>query len=52
MDYTITAKVKLSIIADSSQEADNLGLEYLMGIMSMQEVEILDIEENPDDDSL
>lgn len=47
MEFTVTAKVKVSIIADTRQEADSEALSYLQSIMSMVEVEILDIQEEP-----
>ena len=45
MEYIVTAKVEVSIIADSPGEADMEALDYLQSTMSIQSVEIEDIQE-------
>lgn len=48
MEFVVTAKVGLSIIADDRTEADSNALDYFLGIMGITSAEILDIEEVPD----
>lgn len=53
MEYIVTAKVGLSIIADDRTEADRNALDYFLGMMGITTAEILDIEElrdHEDDD--
>ncbi len=49
MDYTVTMKVKLSLVADSRLEVDSDAIHYCMGLMCVTGAEVLDIEVAPDD---
>lgn len=44
-EYIVTAKVEVSIMADSPSEAGVEALDYLQGRMSVQRVEIQDVRE-------
>ena len=48
MEYIVTVKAEVSIIAESVSEADNSALEYCQGLMGFGEVEVLDIHEVPE----
>jgi predicted dinucleotide-binding enzyme len=45
VEYIVTAKIEVSIIADTPEEADLEALDYLQGTMSIQEVKIEDVRE-------
>ncbi len=49
-EFVVTVKAEVSIIADSRTEADSEALNYFLGIMSIGEVEVLDIHEVPEAD--
>lgn len=45
MEYIVTAKIEVSIIADSPEEADLEALDYLQSTMSVQKVDIEQVRE-------
>ncbi len=49
-EYIVTMKAEVSIIAESRSEADSEALNYFLGLMSVGEVEVLDIHEVPEGD--
>jgi hypothetical protein len=49
MEYTVTVKLRLSLIGDSRAEVDSDALEYCQGLMCVVDAQVLDIEEAPED---